>query len=120
MVFDQGLAQRIRDYLDDTPAIIEKHMFGGLAFMAQEYMFIGVINDVLMARVGLGNYNSALQKKHVRIMDFTGKAMPRYIFIDTDGYESDNELHYWIETCLTFIRTLPPKKPQRKLKKKST
>jgi len=50
-------------------------MFGGLAFMSRGYMFIGIVGDVLMARVGPDYYEQALLRSYVREMDFTGKPM---------------------------------------------
>jgi TfoX N-terminal domain len=110
MAYDEGLAERIRLVLSDRPAVAEKKMFGGLAFMLNDYMFCGVTNDDLMARVGPDNYRAALGKPHVREMDFTGRPMKGYVFVTPDGVESDADLQYWVDLCAEFVRTLPPKK----------
>jgi len=65
-----------------------------------------------MARVGAEEYDNALTKPHVREMDFTGKPMTGYVFVDTPGIEHDAELFAWIEQCHRYIKTLPPKKPK--------
>lgn len=109
MAFDEGLAQRIRDCLHQRRGITERKMFGGLAFMANGHMFVGVTGENLMARVGSGGYESALKKRHVREMDFTGKPMVGYVYVDAPALESDQELHYWVEACLSFVSSLPPK-----------
>ncbi len=110
MAYDEGLAERIRLVVDDRPGVTEKKMFGGLAFMLHDYMFCGVTNDELMARVGPDNYRSALSKPHVREMDFTGRPMKGYVFVEPAGVESDADLQYWVDLCAEFVLTLPPKK----------
>ena len=84
-------------------------MFGGVAFMARGYMFVGIVGDVLMARVGPDYYEQALARPHVRVMDFTGKPMKGYVFVDPEGFESDADLAEWAERGYRFIQTLPPK-----------
>ena len=110
MAYDEGLAERIRLTVAERPAIIEKKMFGGLAFMLNDYMFCGVTNEELMARVGPDNYETSLSKPHVREMDFTGRSMKGYVFVAPEGVESDPELLYWVDLCAEFVMTLPPKK----------
>ena len=110
MAYDEGLAERLRDTLRGQKDIAEKKMFGGLAFMTRGYMFIGIGGDVLMARVWLQEYESALARPHVREMDFTGKPMKGYVYVDSQGVEEDNELSAWVRQCRQFVQTLPPKK----------
>ncbi len=79
MAFDEGLAQRIRELVQVRRGITERKMFGGLAFMSHGHMFVGVLGDTLMARVGSAEYAGALAQRHVREMDFTGKPMKGYV-----------------------------------------
>jgi hypothetical protein len=118
MAYDEGLAQRIRDCLQQRRGITEKRMFGGLAFMANGHMFVGVTGESLMARVGAGAYESALKKRHIREMDFTGKPMVGYVYVDPPALESDRELHHWLEACLGFVSSLPPKITKPRLERK--
>lgn len=112
MSYDEGLAQRLREALQSHRGITEKKMFGGLAFMSRGYMFVGIIGDMLMARTGPEYYQQALSRPHVRVMDFTGKPMKGYVFVDPPGFESDAALADWVERCHRFVRSLPPKKPK--------
>ncbi len=114
MAYDEGLAERIRQVMIDYPTASEKKMFGGIAFMLNDYMVCGVIDDMLMARVGPDNYAESLTKPHVRKMDFTGRAMKGYVHVTADAIESDDELTTWIDLCATFVRSLPPKKLKKK------
>jgi hypothetical protein len=109
MAFDEGLAERIREVLRERRGVTERRMFGGLAFMQNGYMFVGIIGDTLMARVGAKGYAEALAQEHVREMDFTGKPMKGYVYVDPAGFESDVALEEWVGRCRTFVRTLSPK-----------
>lgn len=112
MAYDEGLAQRLRELLEGTlPAgsLGEKKMFGGLAFMCRGHMAVGIVGSSLMARVGPQAHDAALARPHVRPMDFTGRPMNGYVFIDPPGIESDAELAGWVRRCLDFVATLPPK-----------
>ena len=109
MAYDEGLAERLRDLFVDRPGISEKKMFGGLAFMYRGHMLVGILGDSLMARVGPTEYTDALKRPHVREMDFTGKPMKGYVYVDAAGFESDTDLSKWIGLCLRFNESLPPK-----------
>ena len=109
MAYDETLAHRIRYALADDRAVTEKKMFGGIAFLHRGLMFVGVSNASLMARVGKANYADSLGRKHVREMDFTGKPMQGYVFVDSPGIRTDEQLHFWLQRCKEFVATLPPK-----------
>ncbi|MBI4290618.1 MAG: TfoX/Sxy family protein [Betaproteobacteria bacterium] len=110
MAYDEGLAERLREVLQSQRGISERKMFGGLAFMNRGYMFVGIVGDVLMARVGPEYYREALSRPYVREMDFTGKPMKGYVFVDPPGFELDADLSDWALRCHGFIQTLPAKK----------
>lgn len=112
MSYDEGLAERLRESLQSQRDISEKKMFGGLAFMSRGYMFIGITGDILMARIGPDDYEQALSRAYVRVMDFTGKPMKGYVFVDPPGFESDSDLSDWVQRCHRFVQSLPPKKPK--------
>lgn len=106
MAYDEGLAQRIRECLQQRRGITEKRMFGGLAFMANGHMFVGVTGESLMARVGAGAYRSALKNRHVREMDFTGKPMRGYVYVEPAALRRDDRLRDWIARGLAEARQL--------------
>ncbi len=109
MAFDERLAERIRRVVDDNRRITERKMFGGLAFMRDGHMFVGILGQALMARIGPDDYEGALLEPHVRKMDFTGKPMKGYVFVDPPGFESDAALGGWVQRCARFVASLPPK-----------
>jgi TfoX/Sxy family transcriptional regulator of competence genes len=108
MAIDEGLAQRVREALGSAP-FTEKKMFGGLAFLSRGHMFVGLAKDALMVRVGPMAYADALRQAHAREMDFTGRPMKGYVFVDPPGFERDADLASWVHAALSFVATLPPK-----------
>ncbi|MDH4062347.1 MAG: TfoX/Sxy family protein [Aquincola sp.] len=110
MAYDAGLAQRVREALGERPGISERKMFGGLAFLVDGKMFVGVLGSTLMARVGPERHPDALARPHVRAMDFTGRPMKGYVFIDPPGLDDDRELAAWVSWCAAYAAALPGKK----------
>lgn len=109
MAFDEGVAQRLREQLSDRDDVVEKKMFGGVAFMLAGNMCCGVVDDTLMARVGPENYHEALGRSHAREMDFTGRPLTGFVYVAPPGFESDEALAEWIELCVAFAASLPAK-----------
>jgi TfoX/Sxy family transcriptional regulator of competence genes len=109
MAYDEGLAARVRDVLGDHPDVIEKKMFGGLAFMVWGNMACGIIQDDLMVRVGPDGYEAALTQPHARVMDFTGKPMRGMVVVDGAGLDADETLDEWVQRGLQYALSLPPK-----------
>lgn len=109
MAYDEGVAQRLREGMQEIPGISEKKMFGGIAFMVHGNMCVGVVKDTLMLRVGADRYNEVLKHRHVRKMDFTGKPMTGFVYVDPEGFESDADLEHWINIAYTYVRELPSK-----------
>jgi hypothetical protein len=110
MAYNPVLANRLRELLAAKRGITEREMFGGIAFLSRGYMFVGIVGDTLMARVGPAYYDKALARKHVRVMDFTGKPMQGYVFVDPPGLKTNSALQDWTLRCYDFVQTLPPKK----------
>ena len=115
MAYDEGLAERIRGALDGENGITEKKLFGGVAFLRRGKMFVGIVKNDLMVRVGPDAYADALKKPFARPMDFTGKPMAGYVFVAPKGTTEDDVLEDWVRRGLKFASTLPAekKKPQR-------
>ena len=109
MAYDEGLAQRIRETLAETGGVVEKKMFGGLAFMLGGNMCVGVNGDDLMVRVGPEAWAEALAQPHAREMDFTGKPLRGFVYVAPAGFESDADLEAWVERGVRFASSLPAK-----------
>lgn len=103
MAFSENLAGRIRIILDKKGvSYVEKKMMGGLSFMVDDKMCTGVVEDSVMARIDPDTYEKALLKNGAREMDFTGRPMKGFVFVDEDGIRNDKDLEYWIDQCLEF------------------
>ena len=109
MAFDEGLAQRVRELLSESSGVVEKRMFGGLAFLIHGHMCCGIVGGELMLRVGPRQYEEVLSIPYVRQMDFTGRPMKGFVFISEKGFEETTQLHDWITRGLKFVHTLPEK-----------
>ena len=109
MTYDDGLAHRVRAVLDSRADPTEAEMFGGLGFLLGGNMCCGVIEDALVVRVGPEGYDDALAEPHARPFDFTGREMRGWVFVDPPGLAEDEDLAAWVERCLGFVETLPPK-----------
>ena len=110
MAYDEGLAQRIREMLADTPGISEKRMFGGLAFLLRGKMCVGIIGDELMVRVGPEAHSKLVADPHAREMDFTGRSMKGFLYVGVDGFESDADLRRWISRGEAGVAAVPVKR----------
>ncbi len=109
MAYDEGLAQRIRQELEQVPDLVEKKLFGGVAFMVQGNMACGVHKDMLMVRVGPERYEETIQMPHTRPFDMTGRAMKGWLLVEAGGMESEADLKDWLNQGVDFAMTLPPK-----------
>ena len=66
MAYNEYLGDRVRLVLRDKSVnFFEKRMFGGLCFMVDDKMCIGVVKDEVMARIGPDPYSDALKKKKI-------------------------------------------------------
>ena len=110
MAYDSGLAQRVREVLGERPGLTERAMFGGLAFLVDGKMFVGIRNSTLMARVGPERHEDALAVAYARQMDFTGRPMKGYAYVDPPGLREDQDLKAWIHWCVSYVAALPAKK----------
>ena len=109
MAFSEKLADRIRKQLASETGLVEKKMFGGLAFMVNGNMSCGVVGDDLMVRVGPDAYADALAEPDAREMDFTGRPMKGMIYVTSDGVRTAKRLAFWVKKGLKFAQSLPAK-----------
>ena len=109
MAYDENLAQRIREQFEGLPGIVEKKMFGGIAFLLNGNMATGVIGNDLIVRVGPENYQSALEEPHVIPFDFSGRPMKGWVMISAEGHRKKKDLAAWVDQGASFALTLPAK-----------
>ena len=109
MAFDETLASRIRKHIDKRSGLVEKKMFGGLAFLLKGNMSVGVSGDEMIVRIDPAETDAVLKQKHVRIFDMTGKPMKGWILVDAKGLADDKALAKWVDTGVTYAQSLPAK-----------
>lgn len=103
MAFDEELAQRVREsFQRKAVAVEEKPMMGGLCFMVDGKMCVGVARERLMVRIDPDVYEAALDRPGCVPMDFTGRPMRGFVFVEPEGIESRPELDSWIALALEF------------------
>ncbi|MDG2450799.1 MAG: TfoX/Sxy family protein [Saprospiraceae bacterium] len=109
MAYDEFIADRIRNSFNDhKTSFYEKRMFGGLCFMVDDKMCCGIHfdkkknTDLLMARIGEDATIGAVKREGCHPMDFTGRPMKGYVFVTPDGFDTDEDLDYWISLCVAF------------------
>jgi len=109
MAFDEGLAERIREEFGDAPDVVERRMFGGLAFMVAGNMACCVVGDDLMVRVGPDAWAASMALPFARAMDLTGRSMRGFVLVDAEGLAEDDTLAGWLERGCSYADSLPPR-----------
>lgn len=102
MAYNEKLANRIRKSLAGLPNIEEKKMMGGLTFMYNDKMCVGIIGDELMCRIDKDFHENAIQKPGCRTMDFTNRPMIGYVLINVSGMKEQADFDYWINLSLEY------------------
>jgi TfoX/Sxy family transcriptional regulator of competence genes len=113
MTYSEELAERLRHHLLRDPRVSEKKMFGGLSFLVDGKMFCGVLGNDLMVRVDPSDSETLLDQPHVRPMDFTGRPMRGFLYVDPGGYENDEALVEWTRRALGYVATLPQRRRRK-------
>ena len=103
MAYDEYLADRIKNILSEKKvAFEEKKMMGGLTIMVDNKICIGIVKNELMARIDPDIYENALQKKGCKEMNFTGRPMKGFVFIEPESIDMEDDLNYWVQLCLDY------------------
>lgn len=102
MAYDEHITNRVRATLKGQKRVEEKKMMGGLTFMVNGKMCVGVLKDELMIRLDPLVYDAALKRKGCREMNFTGKPMKGFVFVSSKGTNNKKDLGYWIDLALDF------------------
>ncbi len=114
MAFNEKLADRIREAIVDVPKVEEKFMFGGVCFMVDGKMCIGVVKDEMMCRIDPELDDIVLEKTGCRKMDFTHKPMKGYVYVSEEGMKKKKDFDYWVSLCLEFNSKAKASKKKKK------
>jgi TfoX/Sxy family transcriptional regulator of competence genes len=119
MSTEDDLSARVRAALAGAGTIREVKMFGGIGFMLNGNMVVGVFRGGLLVRVGKDQYGKALHRPGARPMEMRGRAMQGYVLVDPP-LPNDRAIKTWIEMASNFVQTLPPKGPAKPTRTKGT
>ena len=107
MAFNEELAERIRQRLARRKGIEEKKMFGGIGFLLNGNLLVGVWKDSLLVRLGPEQSDEALKEAHVSEFQITGRAMKGWVLVAPEGVEADDQLKGWLQRAVKFVGKLP-------------
>ncbi|ARV16660.1 TfoX/Sxy family protein [Polaribacter sp. SA4-12] len=103
MAYSEYLVDRVSQFFREKSIHFEsKKMFGGLVFMVDEKMCVGVMKDQIMARIHPDIYEASLLVEGCRSMDFTKKRMKGFVYLSDDAIDFDDYLNYWLQLALDF------------------
>lgn len=117
MAYDQELARRVRARFEalKTPEVEEKAMMGGLCFMVDGKMCVGILSDTLMCRIDPDEMPAALERPGCGRMAFTGRPMKGFVIVQPEAMATRKDFEFWIGLSLDFNpRAKSSKKPPRK------
>ena len=117
MAYESTIADRVSDELTARRVLFEtKAMMGGLCFMVNDKMCLGVLDSRLMVRLDPALEADSLQRPGCKPMDFTGRPMKGYVFVHSEGLETEAQLKHWVNLALEFN---PRAKSSKSASKKS-
>lgn len=109
MAYDEKLAGRVRSALAGRKQIVEKRMFGGLAFLLNGNMCCGLHGKELIVRLDPEETDRALARPHTRVFDMTGRPMKGWILVQPAGLARDDALAKWVSMGVSHAASLPEK-----------
>jgi hypothetical protein len=109
MAYDSTIADEIRVRIGKHPGLTEREMFGGIAFMINGNMAVGVSGDELMIRVGKDGHEEAVALPGARTFDMSARPMRGWIAVAQEGFATEEMFNGWINRGVTFAETLPKK-----------
>lgn len=114
MAYNEKLANNVRELIALTHRNVEeKAMFGGLCFMVNNKMCVGVEKERLMVRLDPAIYEEVMGKEGCKPMDFTGKVMKGYVFVGANVLNTKKRLQYWIKLALEFNKIAKASKKKK-------
>lgn len=118
MAYSEALADRIRERFSTLRNVEEKRMMGGLVFMYNDKMCVGIMQDELMCRVDPARHDELVEKPGCRTMEFANrpaaKVMSGYVLIEDGAMRSAKQFNYWIDLALDYNKTAKSSKKKRK------
>ena len=109
MAFNEQLAREVRKQLGRQAGLAEKKMFGGLAFLINGNMSVGVHGDELIVRIDPATTDAALKEPGARLFDITGRPMKGWLLVGGSGIKGAQSLAQWVRRGAQYASSLPKK-----------
>ena len=109
MAYDERIAHDVRSRIGDHPGLTSREMFGGIAFMINGNMAVGVSGDELMVRVGKDAHDEAVARPGARTFDMGARPMRGWVAVAPEGFDTEADLGRWVSIGVAFAESLPPK-----------
>jgi TfoX/Sxy family transcriptional regulator of competence genes len=110
VAYDEDLANRIRELLADEAGVIEKRMFGGLAFLIGGNMAVAASGQGgVLLRVDPQQSDDLATEPHADLAVMRGRAMAGWLRIQPEGLKTKRQLERWVSCGVAYARSLPPK-----------
>jgi TfoX/Sxy family transcriptional regulator of competence genes len=111
MAYDEDLANRIRELVLMEEGVVERRMFGGLAFLINGNMSVSVSGQGgLLLRVEPAETDALLAKPHARAFEMRGRVMQGWLRVDAEGVRTKRQLERWVARGVELARSLPHKR----------
>jgi TfoX/Sxy family transcriptional regulator of competence genes len=110
MAYDEDLANRIRELLADQAGVVEKKMFGGLAFLIDGNMAVSASGQGgLLLRCDPEQTDALVAKPHAARFEMRGRAMDGWLRVDAEAVRTKRDLKRWVDVGVKYAGSLPPK-----------
>jgi TfoX/Sxy family transcriptional regulator of competence genes len=109
MAYDEALAERVRSIVGARDAVVERKMFGGIAWMVDGNMACGVLGDDLAVKLSVEEAESALREPHTRPVEMRGRPARNFLLVEGGAVADDAELARWVDAGADHAASLPPK-----------
>ena len=110
MAYDTDLADRVRSMLSGEPDVVEKRMFGGLAFLVAGHMAVSASGQGgLLLRVDPASSDRLTADPRVSRFQMRGRSMAGWLHVEIDSSVIEEELRSWVDTGVAMARSLPPR-----------
>lgn len=109
VAYDGELADRVRELLAGEPDVVEKRMFGGLAFLVAGRMAVSASSQGgLLVRVNPAETDTLAAEPLASPFVMRGREMTGWLRVAIDVSAPDEELRRWVDHGLRYARLLPP------------
>ena len=105
MAYDEALAERVDAHIGEREGISDRKMFGGIAWMLNGNMAVGILGDELLVRVDKDRTDEVLSDPAARQADMNGRPMSGFVMVEVD----EASLGAWVDRGLAYAASLPPK-----------